>query len=120
MTMPETLLPLPDDDVFNAGKLIFADGQPESPATANPLPAIAVRTVPKDPKFTVMLDERLPRQDTVLMQVSVPLDIHQRLKYDSMGSMNHVLMGLVRYALQKLDDEKLTLRVERKTEKQNR
>lgn len=115
MKTPETLLPLPGDEIYDAGKLVFADGQPESPATVGPLPAIVVRTVPKDPKFTVMLDERLPRQDTVLMQVSVPLDIHLRLKYDSMGSMNHVLMGLVRYALQRLDDEKLTLRIERKT-----
>jgi|SRR5664279_1084190 len=116
MTRPESPLNASDDESFDAGKLVFADGRSESPATASPLPAIVVRTVPKDPKFTVMLEERLPRQDTVLMQVSVPLDIHQRLKYDSMGSMNHVLMGLVRYALQKLDDEKLTLRIERKTE----
>lgn len=82
-------------------------------AQQNDASTVRVRAIPRDPKFTVILDERLPRQDTVLMQVSVPQDIHQRLKYDSVGSMNQVLMGLVRYALETLDTENKTLRIEK-------
>ena len=109
----------PSDEFFDAALFPDTDNSNETavPGTAatQPEPVATLATVPRDPKFTVMLDERLPRQDTVLMQVSVPVDIHQRLKYDSIGSMNHVLMGLVRYALQKLDEEQLTLRIERRT-----
>lgn len=109
----------PSDEFFDAALLPDAVEPVEvaAPKTAatQPVPVATLATVPRDPKFTVILDERLPRQDTVLMQVSVPADIHQRLKYDSIGSMNHVLMGLVRYALTKLDEDQLTLRIERRT-----
>jgi hypothetical protein len=107
--MPNPITDKAADEYFDGATLPDIAPAPAAP----PQPPIVVRAVPKDPKFTVMLDERLPRQDTVLMQVSVPQDIHQRLKYDSMGSMNHVLMGLVRYALEKLDEEGKTLRIER-------
>lgn len=95
----------------------------EEPPSAPPLTAQAaptsqgsqprLTTVERDQRFIVLLDERLPRQDTVLMQVSVPKDIHHRLKYESLGSMNQVLMGLVRYALNNLDEKNKTLQISR-------
>lgn len=39
---------------------------------------------------------------------------HLRLQRDSIGSLNQVLMGLVRYALQELDQKDATLHVRRK------
>lgn len=83
----------------------------QKPAEASTAPKLT--TIPRDPRFVVLLDERLPRQDTVLMQVSVPKDIHTRLKYETLGSANQVIMGLVRYALQRLDADKQTLKIER-------
>lgn len=82
-----------------------------APAPQANLPRLT--TIDRDQRFVVLLDERLPRQDTVLMQVSVPKDIHQRLKYESLGSMNQVLMGLVRYALNDLDTKGKTLQISR-------
>lgn len=82
-----------------------------APTSQGSLPRLT--TIERDQRFIVLLDERLPRQDTVLMQVSVPKDIHQRLKYESLGSMNQVLMGLVRYALNDLDEKNKTLQISR-------
>lgn len=42
------------------------------------------------------------------------MDLHHRLQRDSIGSLNQVLMGLVRYALQELDQKDATLHVRRK------
>ena len=78
-----------------------------------PPPNVDVYEQKRDPKFAVIVGGRIPRHNTVLTQVSIPLDLHMRLQRDSIGSLNQVLMGLVRYALQELDNKKATLHIRR-------
>lgn len=80
-----------------------------SPETG--LPILSV--MPRQDRFLVMIDDRLPRDDTVLMQLAVPREIHQRLKRESLGSLNSVATALIRYAIEKLDESQQTLNVER-------
>lgn len=101
------------DEVFDAGSLqpvnglASLDSQKPTPQPPN----VTLRLWSRDPKFTVLVDGRIPRDNTVLTQVSVPRDLHERLVRDSRGSLNQVLMGLVRYALDDLDAKQATLQI---------
>lgn len=103
----------PDEDVvFDANNLQPASGlTPLAPSPEPATPNVRLRLWSRDPKFTVLVNGRIPRDNTVLTQVSVPKDLHERLMRDSRGSLNQVLMGLVRYALEDLDAKQATLQI---------
>lgn len=112
--------------VFDADNLQTVPSSPPLvplPALAAPPPPMAaspnvkLKLWARDSKFTVVVDGRIPRDNTVLTQVSVPKDLHERLVRDSRGSLNQVLMGLVRYALEDLDAKQATLQISETSKK---
>ena len=89
------------------------DSAPEGIAGAaapSPLPALAL--LPRDTHFVVMVEGRLPRAGHLPLQVAIPHELHQRLRLETLGSTNQVLVALVRQALAWLDADRLTLHAE--------
>lgn len=85
--------PLPGD-IANAG-------------TSSSLPDLALRS--RDAHFAVMVEGRLPRAGHLPFQVAIPPELHHQLRREALGSLNQVLVALVRQALAWLDADKLTL-----------
>lgn len=74
------------------------------------LPVLALR--PRDTHFVVMVEGRLPRAGHLPFQVAIPQELHHRLRREALGSLNQVLVALVRQALAWLDADRLTLHAE--------
>lgn len=74
------------------------------------LPALTL--MPRDTHFAVMVEGRLPRAGHLPFQVAIPQELHQRLRLETLGSLNQVLVALVRQALAWLDADRLTLHAE--------
>lgn len=71
------------------------------------LPVLTLR--PRDAHFVVMIEGRLSRAGHLPFQVAIPQGLHHRLRREALGSLNQVLVALVRQALAWLDAEQLTL-----------
>lgn len=82
-------------------------GDIANPGTFSSLPVLALR--PRDAHFVVMVEGRLPRVGHLPFQVAIPPELHHRLRREALGSLNQVLVALVRQALAWLDAEQLTL-----------
>lgn len=76
----------------------------------SPLPVLAL--LPRDAHFAVMVEGRLPRAGHLPFQVAIPHELHQLLRLETLGSLNQVLVALVRQALAWLDADQLTLHAE--------
>jgi len=74
------------------------------------LPVLALSR--RDAHFAVMVEGRLPRAGHLPFQVAIPQELHHRLRLETLGSLNQVLVALVRQALAWLDAEQLTLHAE--------
>lgn len=89
------------------------DSTPEDIAgigVPSPLPVLAL--LPRDTHFAVLVEGRLPRAGHLPLQVAIPRELHQRLRLETLGSINQVLVALVRQALAWLDADRLTLHAE--------
>lgn len=74
------------------------------------LPALALR--PRDEHFTVIVTGRPARAGHTPFQIAIPQELYRRLRYESLGSTNQVMVALVRQALSWLDTDRLTLHAE--------
>ena len=77
---------------------------------SSPLPVLTL--MPRDTHFAVMVEGRLPRAGHLPFQVAIPQELHQRLRLETLGSLNQVLIALVRQGLAWLDADRLTLHAE--------
>lgn len=87
-----------------------AHGDITSAGIPSSLPALTL--MPRDTHFAVMVEGRLPRAGHLPFQVAIPQELHQRLRLETLGSLNQVLVALVRQALAWLDADRLTLHAE--------
>lgn len=79
-------------------------------ASAARLPVLNLR--PRDERFVVIAEGRAARAGHSPLQVAIPQELHRRLRYEALGSINQVMVALVRQALVWLDADHLTLRAE--------
>lgn len=61
--------------------------------------------------LVVLQDERQPRVDAQLTQIALPKEVLRRLQHDGVGAVSQLVISLARYAMRRLDDEKLCLDV---------
>jgi hypothetical protein len=67
---------------------------------------------PRDEHFAVVVSGRPSRAGHTPFQIAIPQELYRRLRYESLGSTNQVMLALVRQALKWLDDDDLTLHAE--------
>lgn len=87
-----------------------APGDITNTGISSPLPVLTL--MQRDTHFAVMVEGRLPRAGHLPFQVAIPKELHQRLRLETLGSLNQVLVALVRQALAWLDADQLTLHAE--------
>lgn len=80
-----------------------------APAASPKAPKLSL--VPRDPRYVVMIEDRIPRADVALFQIAIPREIHHKLQHETYGSLAQVTTALIRYALERLDAENQTLKV---------
>ncbi len=71
----------------------------------------ALALVPREPRFAVRLPLRMSREGTAPVQIALPTALHDRLRVEVSGSLNHALIALARQALAWLDADRATLKV---------
>jgi len=74
------------------------------------LPRLALK--PRDEHFAVVVSGRPSRAGHTPFQIAIPQELYRRLRYESLGSTNQVMLALVRQALRWLDADALTLQAE--------
>lgn len=74
-------------------------------------PNARLRLVPRDGHLLAVQTERQPRADAQLTQISIPKDVLTRLQRDGVGAVSQLVISLARYAVRRLDNEKLSLDV---------
>lgn len=74
------------------------------------LPRLALK--PRDEHFAVVVSGRPSRAGHTPFQIAIPKELYRRLRYESLGSTNQVMLALVRQALKWLDADALTLHAE--------
>lgn len=85
----------------------------EKGATADavaPLPVL--KLCPRDARFAVVVEGRPARAGHIPFQIAIPQELHRRLRFESLGSINQVMVALVRQAVSWLDADGLTLHAE--------
>jgi hypothetical protein len=102
-------LPLPDSD---PGDVVVDDDYP-GPGDGDAVPP---RLVPRVGTFlaargkcAVEVHGKLPRGAFGFVPLALPDDLRERLERDTRGSLNQVIVGLVRHALASLDRESMSL-----------
>ena len=71
------------------------------------LPRLALK--PRDEHFAVVVSGRPSRAGHTPFQIAIPQELYRRLRYESLGSTNQVMLALVRQALKWLDADDLSL-----------
>lgn len=102
-------LPLPDPD---PGDTIVDDDYPgpdDSEAVPPRLPQRICSSVSARGKCAVEVHGKLPRGAFGFVPLALPDDLRERLERDTRGSLNQVIVGLVRHALTSLDREGISL-----------
>lgn len=74
-------------------------------------PQMHLSLVPQEPRFVVRLPVRIPRTGSLPIQLALPRLFHHRLRVGTSGSLNHVLIALVRQAFAWLDADRMSLRI---------
>jgi hypothetical protein len=74
-------------------------------------PNARLGSVPRDGHLIVIQMERQPRADAQLTQISIPKEVLTRLQRDGVGAVSQLVISLARYAIRRLDNEKLSLDV---------
>ncbi len=74
-------------------------------------PNARLSLVPRDGHLLAIQMERQPRADAQLTQISIPKEVLTRLQRDGVGAVSQLVISLVRYAIRRLDNEKLSLDV---------
>ncbi|MDG2539827.1 hypothetical protein P5Y53_19265 [Dyella jiangningensis] len=74
-------------------------------------PNARLSTLPREGNRLVVQMERQPRADAQLTQISLPKDVLTRLQHDGVGAVSQLVISLARYAVRRLDGEKLSLDV---------
>lgn len=101
-------LPRPDSD---PGDVIVDDDYP-GPGDGDVAPRLAQRicsSVAARGKYAVEVHGKLPRGAFGFVPLALPNDLRERLERDTRGSLNQVIVGLVRHALASLDREGISL-----------
>lgn len=77
------------------------------------LPHPAFEECPRKGKdrMTVVVDGRPSREEVTYIQAGLPLDLHQRLHEEGLGSISQLVVYLARYAYMRLLTQHLTLHV---------
>lgn len=75
-------------------------------------PNARLSSVPRDGHLLAIQMERQPRADAQLTQISIPKEVLTRLQRDGVGAVSQLVVSLTRYAIRRLDREKLSLDVE--------
>lgn len=74
-------------------------------------PNARLSSVPRDGRLVAVQMERQPRADAQLTQISIPKEVLTRLQRDGVGAVSQLVVSLARYAIRRLDSEKLSLNV---------
>jgi hypothetical protein len=74
-------------------------------------PNARLSSVPRDGHLLAIQMERQPRADAQLTQISIPKEVLTRLQRDGVGAVSQLVISLARYAIRRLDNEKLSLGV---------
>lgn len=74
-------------------------------------PNARLSSVPRDGHLLAVQMERQPRADAQLTQISIPKEVLTRLQRDGVGAVSQLVISLARYAIRRLDNEKLSLDV---------
>jgi len=74
-------------------------------------PNARLSSVPRDGHLLAIQMERQPRADAQLTQISIPKEVLTRLQRDGVGAVSQLVVSLARYAIRRLDREKLSLDV---------
>ncbi|KLD64103.1 hypothetical protein [Dyella japonica] len=74
-------------------------------------PNARLSSVPRDGHLLAVQMERQPRADAQLTQISIPNEVLIRLQRDGVGAVSQLVISLARYAIRRLDNEKLSLDV---------
>ncbi|MHA6203976.1 hypothetical protein ACXU4B_06110 [Dyella soli] len=74
-------------------------------------PNARLSSVPRDGHLLAIQMERQPRADAQLTQISIPKEVLTRLQRDGVGAVSQLVISLARYAIRRLDNEKLSLDV---------
>ncbi|WP_157956538.1 hypothetical protein [Dyella sp. C11] len=92
------------------GGIDSAKGEASTAENDTGLPPLALR--PRSDHLLVVVTGRPSRSGHVPLQVAIPQELLGRLRFETLGSTNQVLMALVRQAIAWLDGEGLTLRAD--------
>jgi hypothetical protein len=74
-------------------------------------PNARLTLMPRDGHLIAVQMERQPRADAQLTQISIPKEVLTRLQRDGVGAVSQLAISLARYAIRRLDNEKLSLDV---------
>lgn len=74
-------------------------------------PNARLSSAPRDGHLLAIQMERQPRADAQLTQISIPKEVLTRLQRDGVGAVSQLVISLARYAIRRLDSEKLSLDV---------